>query len=123
MNSDNNNAVWDKNGECLKCGFIPFNVSEKCYACDDKSNSSDVSEEEVSWEINREKDAFIDVDNSTYEELFLLYKETNDLERLHFIERSVYRRFLNEVIQKKYTNLNDIAEISYKITQNIITPN
>jgi len=99
MSSFIDNSVWDKNGACVECGFIPFDITDKCFACnppinitDDIINNSDeekydieyAEEEPVTWEINREKSIIIDEDISSYEEMFEsleLQKERQDTER------------------------------------------
>jgi hypothetical protein len=106
MSSFIDNGVWDKNGACVECGFIPFKNTDKCIVCDPTSNACDIKnnyekesyekencekescEEEicdveyadgdVTWEINRKKSVIIDEDNSTCDEMFESLESHNE---------------------------------------------
>lgn len=144
MDSDISNCIWDENGACLRCGFIPFKLTDECYVCnpctnisndiensyDEEGNDNDVheydEEEPVIWEINRKKTIIIDEDKSSYQEMFESlegYNETGDLERVHIIEDQIYRRFIKDIVVKKFTNINSIFELADKINDIIIKPN
>ena len=79
------NGVWDKNGGCVECGFIPFKNTDKCFVCNpptniagtadyDKNNCEEAfvretcekeyaeEEESVTWEINIKKTIIINED-------------------------------------------------------------
>ena len=79
------NGVWDKNGGCIECGFIPFKNTDKCFVCNpptniagtadyDKNNCEETfvretcekeyaeEEESVTWEINIKKTIIINED-------------------------------------------------------------
>jgi len=114
MSSFIDNSVWDKNGACVECGFIPFDITDKCFACN------------VTWEINREKSIIIDEDISSYEEMFEsleLQKERQDTESIHILEDQIYRRFIKDIALNKFTNINTILLAANKIHEIIIKPN
>ena len=140
MSSFIDNSVWDKNGACVECGFIPFDITDKCFACnppinitDDIINNSDeekydieYAEDDVTWEINREKSIIIDEDISSYEEMFEsleLQKERQDTECIHILEDQIYRRFIKDIALNKFTNINTILLAANKIHEIIIKPN
>ena len=141
-----NNDIWDKNGSCLKCGFIPFKLTDECYICNpiikvsnDTTNNCheddeyDIDynieysdEQPVMWEINREKTIIIDEDKSSYEEMFESLEEHNergDTESIHVLEDQIYRRFIKDIALKKITKVNTIFELANKINDIIIKPN
>ena len=33
MSSFIDNGVWNENGGCVECGFIPFKNTDKCFVC------------------------------------------------------------------------------------------
>ena len=128
MAIDSNNCIWDKNGSCLNCGFIPFNLTEQCYVCNlcinisncmkntyDKGNNIDIyeyaEEEPLLWEINREKSIIIDEDNSSSHEISKSSShETGDIENVDNIEDNIYTRIIKnkDIVVKKNTNINSI---------------
>lgn len=143
MSSFIDNGVWDKNGACVDCGFIPFKNNDNCFVCnpptnisDDKNNCRENCEEEicdveyadgdVTWDINRKKSVIIDEDNSTYEEMFESlesHNETGDTESIHIVEDKIYRRFIKDIALNKFTNINTIILAANKIHDTIIKPN
>jgi hypothetical protein len=142
MSSFIDNGVWDQNGACVECGFIPFKITDKCFVCnpptnidDSVKNNSDEEicdieyaedEEDVTWEINREKTIIIDEDESTYDEMFKALEvrnETGDTESIHIVEDQIYRRFIKDIALNKFTNINTIILAANKIHDIIIKPN
>ena len=141
MSSFIDNGVWDKNGSCIECGFIPFDITDKCFACNPPTNISDnvkdncdedeydieyAEEEPVTWEINREKIKIIDEDKSSYDDMFeslQKHNERGDTESIHIMEDQIYRRFIKDVALKKFININTIFETGKKIKEIIIDPN
>jgi hypothetical protein len=140
MSSFIDNGVWDKNGACVDCGFIPFKNTDKCFVCnpptiiyDGVTNNSEeeicdieYAEDDVTWEINREKSVIIDEDNSSYEEMFAsleIQKERQDTESIHILEDKIYRRFIKDIALNKFTNINTILLAANKIHEIIIKPN
>ena len=142
MSSFIDNGVWDKNGACVECGFIPFKNTDKCFVCnpptniteDDgiKNNSEEeicdveYAEDDVTWEINREKTIIIDEDESTYDEMFKSlesHNEREDNESIHIVEDKIYRRFIKDIALNKFTNINTIILAANKIHDIIIKPN
>jgi hypothetical protein len=142
MSSFIDNGVWDQNGACVECGFIPFKITDKCFVCnpptnidDSVKNNSDEEicdieyaedEEDVTWEINREKTVIIDEDESTYDEMFKALdarNERGDTESIHIVEDQIYRRFIKDIALNKFTNINTIMLAANKIYDIIIKPN
>lgn len=140
MSSFIDNGVWDKNGACLDCGFIPFKNTHECFVCnppttisDDIENNSEeeicdveYAEDDVTWEINREKTIIIDEDESTYDEMFKSlesHNEREDNESIHIVEDKIYRRFIKDITLNKFTNINTIILAANKIHDIIIKPN
>jgi len=149
MSSFIDNGVWDKNGACVDCGFIPFRCTDNCFVCnppinisdEDKNNCKEECEEEnsreeicdieyvqddVTWAINREKSVIIDEDNSTYDEMFNsleAHNERGDTESIHIVEDQIYRRFIKDIASNKFTNINTIILAANKIHDIIIKPN
>jgi hypothetical protein len=140
MSSFIDNGVWDQNGACVECGFIPFKNTDKCFVCnpptnidDSVKNNSDeeicdieYAEDEVTWEINKEKTIIIDEDNSTYDEMFKAleaHNEMRDTESIHIVEDKIYRRFIKDIALNKFTNINTIIIAANKIHDIIIKPN
>lgn len=133
------NGVWDNNGACIKCGFMPFNITSECYVCNPCENNCDeescnekdyeieyAEEEPVTWEINREKSIIIDEDKSSYDEMFNSLEKLNergDTESIHILEDQIYRRFIKDVALKKFTNVHSIIDIANTIHNVIIKPN
>jgi hypothetical protein len=138
MTSFLDNGVWDKNGACVDCGYIPFEFIDKCFVCS-PSNITNVKnvfeflydnnvepEVPVTWEINREKTIIIDEDKSTYEEMFEALEqhiERGDTESIHIVEDQIYRRFIKDIALKKFTNIDTIILAANKINDIIIKPN
>ena len=139
MSSFIDNGVWDKNGACVECGFIPFKNTDNCFVCNPPTNISDVknnseeeicdveyAEDDVTWEINREKTIIIDEDESTYDEMFKSlesHNEREDNESIHIVEDKIYRRFIKDIASNKFTNINTIILAANKINDIIIKPN
>ena len=145
MSSFIDNGVWDKNGACVECGFIPFKNTDKCFVCDpptnitadDKDNCEkenreeeicdvEYAEDDVTWENNREKTIIIDEDESTYDEMFKSlesHNEREDNESIHIVEDKIYRRFIKDIASNKFTNINTIILAANKINDIIIKPN
>ena len=139
MSSFIDNGVWDKNGACVECGFIPFKNTDNCFVCNPPTNISDVknnsdeeicdveyADEDVTWEINREKTIIIDEDESTYDEMFKSlesHNEREDNESIHIVEDKIYRRFIKDIASNKFTNINTIILAANKINDIIIKPN
>ena len=143
MSSFIDNGVWDKNGACVECGFIPFKNTDNCFVCnppttisDDKNNCEEKCDEEicdveyadedVTWEINREKTIIIDEAESTYDEMFKSlesHNERQDNESIHIVEDKIYRRFIKDIALNKFTNINTIILAANKIHDIIIKPN
>ena len=135
------NGVWDKNGGCVECGFITFKNTDKCFVCNPPTNISDdgvknnsdeeicdveYAEDDVTWEINREKNIIIDEDESTYDEMFKSlesHNEREDNESIHIVEDKIYRRFIKDIASNKFTNINTIILAANKINDIIIKPN
>jgi len=42
MSSFINDSVWDKNGACVECGFMPFNLTKICTECNPTSIVDDI---------------------------------------------------------------------------------
>jgi hypothetical protein len=143
MSSFIDNGVWDKNGGCVECGFIPFRYTDKCFVCNPPTNISDdknnchekcdeeicdveYAEDDVTWEINREKTIIIDENESTYDEMFRSlesHNEREDTESIHIVEDKIYRRFIKDIVLNKFTNINTIILAANKIHDIIIKPN
>jgi hypothetical protein len=144
MSSFIENGVWDQNGGCVDCGFIPFKNTDKCFVCNPPSNASDIknncekenceeeicdveyADEDVTWEINRKRSIIIDEDKSTYDEMFASlesHNESGDTEKIHIIEDQIYRRFIKDIASNKFTNINTIILAANKINDIIIKPN
>ena len=139
MSSFIDNEVWDKNGACVECGFIPFKNTDNCFVCNPPTNISDVknnseeeicdveyAEDDVTWEINREKTIIIDENESTYDEMFKSlesHNEREDNESIHIVEDKIYRRFIKDIASNKFTNINTIILAANKINDIIIKPN
>ena len=140
MSSFIDNGVWNENGGCVDCGFIPFKNTDKCFVCDPPTTISDdiennseeeicdieYAEQEVTWEINRKKSIIIDEDNSTYEEMFEsleTHNESGDTEKIHILEDQIYRRFIKDIASNKFMNINTIILAANKINDIIIKPN
>jgi hypothetical protein len=141
MSSFIDNEVWDKNGACVECGFIPFKNTDNCFVCNPPTNISDdgvknnseeeicdveYADEDVTWEINREKTIIIDEDESTYDEMFKSlesHNEREDNESIHIVEDKIYRRFIKDIASNKFTNINTIILAANKINDIIIKPN
>ena len=150
MSSFIDNGVWDKNGACVECGFIPFKNTDKCFVCNPPSNITDDEknncekenceeenceeeicdveyvDEDVTWEIDRKRSVIIDEDNSTYDEMFNSlesHNERGDTESIHIVEDKIYRRFIKDIALNKFTNINTIILAANKIHDIIIKPN
>jgi len=140
MSSFIDNGVWDKNGACIDCGYMPFQLTDNCFVCnppttisDDIENNSEeeicdieYAEEDVTWEINRKNNIIIDEEKSTYEEMFESlesHNETGDTEKIHILEDQIYRRFIKDIASNKFTNINTIILAANKINDIIIKPN
>ena len=140
MSSFIDNGVWDQNGACVECGFIPFKNTDKCFVCNPLTNIDDgiknnsdeeicdieYAEDDVTWEINREKTIIIDEDESTYDEMFKSlesHNERGDIESIHIVEDQIYRRFIKDIVSNKFTNINTIILSANKIHDIIIKPN
>jgi hypothetical protein len=78
MSSFIDNGVWDKNGACVECGFMPFNLTEFCTECnpinivDDVKNNcaeeiikleDDLHEQGINYIINNAKGINYLIDN------------------------------------------------------------
>jgi len=140
MSSFIDNGVWNENGGCVECGFIPFKNTDKCFVCnpptiidDSIKNNSDeeicdveYADHDVTWEINREKTVIVDEDESTYDEMFKsleAHNERGDTESIHIVEDKIYRRFIKDIALNKFTNINTIILAANKIFDIIIKPN
>jgi hypothetical protein len=140
MTSFLDNGVWDKNGVCVDCGYMPFELTDNCFVCNPPTNTSDDdtnnsfedsydiehTQVPVTWEINSEKSIVIDEDKSTYEEMFQALEQHNergDTERIHIVEDQIYRRFIKDIALKKFTNIDTIILAANKINDIIIKPN
>ena len=140
MSSFIDNGVWDKNGACVDCGYMPFELIDKCCVCNPPTNIDDVvknnsdeeicdveyADEDVTWEINREKTIIIDEDESRYDEMFKsleIHNERQDNESIHIVEDKIYRRFIKDIASNKFTNIDTIILAANKINDIIIKPN
>lgn len=144
MSSFIDNGVWDQNGACVDCGFIPFKLTDKCFVCNPPSDIDDgvknncdeeicreeichieYAQEDITWAINREKTIIIDEDTSTYEEMFNALKAhayTGDVENVYDVEHHIFRRFIKDIALNKFTNINTITLAANKIYDVIIKP-
>jgi hypothetical protein len=56
-----------------------------------------------------------------YNKLFIkLNKLTNDPEQYHILQDSIYRKFIIDISNNKFNNVNDITTFAKKIKKNII---
>ena len=56
-----------------------------------------------------------------YNKLFIkLNKLTNDPEQYHILQDSIYRKFIIDISNNKFNNVNDITTIAKEIKKNVI---
>ena len=55
-----------------------------------------------------------------YNKLFIKLNKIKDTEQYHIFQDSIYRKFIIDISNNKFNNVNDITIIAKKIKKNVI---